>query len=977
MLTFKRFTLKKALVALLLVGLLAACDQSKPCIDGDDFGFPKVELDASGIEIEGYRENEVSKWKDTELVVDGTPLIFQVYGRWFPLLKGNTNVINSPCQYVDAGPHPAGIDVIGGGFKIDILSWPCFLTKGVGVYGLLMPTDVSTGSASPKKGNYDPIPNPNENISYRKSPPGGNTFHLGDPNTSGLWPPPATFDFESDPGGGVMPNKPFSVSGGGPTDPDLLHGLLNSVGDGQSANYERLYFKLLDSFYDDNSGSVLVKIRSGARSPYPGIFESMIIAVSDIFETSAETIYRRLTENTDFIGAVQAMLVLYIAIYALTYVMGMVSPETSQKIFLVKVIKFGIVVMIISPQSFEFFDDYLLKIFVRGMYQTVNIVSGAVAGPGVAVGERLSFFDDVLNKLFSPETHIKIVSLLWFPNPNNDWLALPNPKGIIFIPIIYVLLIFFVMTLFKTLMIYLMALISLGLLIAMAPIFIPFMLFERTKDLFEGWLKMMIGHWLQPVILFAMLTLFYVMLLELLYRTVGYRTCWNVWWSGELWPGSAPIDFVPGNLMAWMPNVRDRWQEILVPPFYFIDYNTFLTAHPEFHPGTESNPNLFLDLPDYMIGSHVRLVDYPSLNPDDPVDSDKIKDAVDGTVTGFYDVLIFGVVIFLMYKFADQVQTIGRDIAGITHGGPIEAGGGALWSTLVQKGQAGVGKAWNSFKGLGATKKGGGGAGGGGTRGGGRVMRGGIASQGVSSGAGPGGVGRTVTVAGAGGRGAAGAMGGRVGGGRVTVGTGGKKSAQQVVVGAAKAQHMTGGGQPLQGKAVRTVKPVQQHMTPEQAAQQSKLSTPTKKTTQVRGGVPEEGADRPLDDDDDDDLPMGQRQQGSVQRPGPEMQEEMEHELEHQAHETLEHEHERSSGLGEPDDDDDDSGPSRGPSDAVGQKKQDHGLVLNQARMEKDAAELRLKTMKEGDPGYNEARNDFENKKKAFDNLNQQGEPNE
>ena len=720
--------IKAFITAVLVICLLSACDDSKPCIDGDDFGMPKITLKGEGIDVEGIEQKEVSKWKDTELVVDGSPLIFQVYGRWFPLLKGNESVVTMPCRFEDAGTNPVNPDLIGGGFKIIDNSWPCFLTKGNGVYGLLMPTDVSTGAADVIHGNFDPIPNPNDNYLFRRNPPGGNTFHLGDPDLSGMFPPPATFDFESDPGGGVMPDKPISPSGGGPTDPDLLHGTLNYVGDGNSVPYERLYFKILDQYYTDNSGEVVVKIRSGARSPYPGIFEAMILAITNVFETTAETIYRRLTENTDYIGAVQAMLVLYIAIYGLMYVMGMVPPETSQKVFLVKIIKFGIIGMLISPYSFEFFDTYLIKIFVDGMHQTVNIVSAAVAGPASSTSERMTFFDDVLDKLFSQETQIKIWSLFWSPNPDNDWIALPNPKGLIFIPVIYILILFFVMTLFKTLLIYLMALITLALLIAMAPIFIPFLLFEKTKDLFEGWLKAMIGHWLQPVMLFGMLTLFYVILMELLYKTIGYRTCWNIWWTGELWPNSAPFDIIPGELRAWMPNVRDKREEILVPPFYYIDYSTFITDHPEFSPGSGDKINIFLDVPDYLLGSQERLVDYPALDPNNPVEEDKLEDALDGTVTSFYDILIFGIVIFLMYKFADKVQVIAREIAGITHGGPIELGGAGLWKAVVGVGKGVIGKGMSSLSSLASSSKKGPQGGAGGSGGDRRVRRGGALS---------------------------------------------------------------------------------------------------------------------------------------------------------------------------------------------------------------------------------------------------------
>jgi type IV secretion system protein VirB6 len=59
------------------------------------------------------------------------------------------------------------------------------------------------------------------------------------------------------------------------------------------------------------------------------------------------------------------------------------------------------------------------------------------------------------------------------------------------------------MVFFEAAVIYLSALIAIGLLITMAPIFICFMLFGFTKSLCDNWLKQLILYTLQPIILFT------------------------------------------------------------------------------------------------------------------------------------------------------------------------------------------------------------------------------------------------------------------------------------------------------------------------------------------------------------------------------------------------------------------------------------------------------------------------------------------
>lgn len=67
--------LYRIIIAVLCIAVLTGCEQSKPCIDADDFGFPKIALNAQGIDVEQSGADskgipiQVSKWKDSELVI--------------------------------------------------------------------------------------------------------------------------------------------------------------------------------------------------------------------------------------------------------------------------------------------------------------------------------------------------------------------------------------------------------------------------------------------------------------------------------------------------------------------------------------------------------------------------------------------------------------------------------------------------------------------------------------------------------------------------------------------------------------------------------------------------------------------------------------------------------------------------------------------------------------------------------------------
>jgi type IV secretory pathway VirB6-like protein len=67
----------------------------------------------------------------------------------------------------------------------------------------------------------------------------------------------------------------------------------------------------------------------------------------------------------------------------------------------------------------------------------------------------------------------------------------------------------FLFAVLRAVYIYLTALVVRGLLYALAPIFIALAMLKATKSLFDGWLQQLISYTLQPVLLFAFLSVFF------------------------------------------------------------------------------------------------------------------------------------------------------------------------------------------------------------------------------------------------------------------------------------------------------------------------------------------------------------------------------------------------------------------------------------------------------------------------------------
>ncbi|WP_196295989.1 type IV secretion system protein [Anaplasma phagocytophilum] len=66
---------------------------------------------------------------------------------------------------------------------------------------------------------------------------------------------------------------------------------------------------------------------------------------------------------------------------------------------------------------------------------------------------------------------------------------------------------------------------GLAFLLTLAPIFITFLLFQVTKGLFDGWLKMLVNFMLQPVILFAALAFLNQVIITSLHAVTDFAAC--------------------------------------------------------------------------------------------------------------------------------------------------------------------------------------------------------------------------------------------------------------------------------------------------------------------------------------------------------------------------------------------------------------------------------------------------------------------
>ena len=216
--------------------------------------------------------------------------------------------------------------------------------------------------------------------------------------------------------------------------------------------------------------------------------KQLLYGDSDNYKSSGGVVgmtVNSMTSSKKFFKIVQAILALYISIYGFMYMSGMVkSTQTELAVALVKI---GIIVVMLQPNSWNYLRYYLFDFYLKGGVELINLVSGQYDGNAA----DFHFIDKFLYRFAIPETWIQMMSLFV------AW-----PTGIMIFAMIIYALKQYLSAIFDAICMYIVSIVAVGLMLMVSPVFILFLLFKRTKAFFDAWLKSMAQATMQPVLVF-------------------------------------------------------------------------------------------------------------------------------------------------------------------------------------------------------------------------------------------------------------------------------------------------------------------------------------------------------------------------------------------------------------------------------------------------------------------------------------------
>lgn len=240
---------------------------------------------------------------------------------------------------------------------------------------------------------------------------------------------------------------------------------------------------------------------------------------------TVQFLFNKLVADSDLVQAIRALLVLYISWTGISFMIGI--AQMTQKEAVTRIIKIGIVVALISPGSWELFNTNFFKLFTDGSLELIAKITAPPDSSPAQIAELekdpvkiFEKFNGPFRMIFTKETWLKVVALIF-----------AGPLGIVLAAVVALAAIIYAICIVQAVLIYLISLVGIAVLLLLAPIFISFVLFQFTKQMFDAWWKMLMSLAFQP--LFVLVFIFVMnLLLEMSLRTaLGFTACKVCWLS--------------------------------------------------------------------------------------------------------------------------------------------------------------------------------------------------------------------------------------------------------------------------------------------------------------------------------------------------------------------------------------------------------------------------------------------------------------
>jgi len=257
--------------------------------------------------------------------------------------------------------------------------------------------------------------------------------------------------------------------------------------------------------FDLGVTALMDSVKTKVGNAYSNIFQNMICYKSpDSLQAS---------KCQDFFFYIKVVLVLYIVFLGFQFMTG--SNHLTAYELVIRLIKIIIVGSLISGETFDFFNLYIFPIVTNFSDDIISSIVGySFFSNSQTVSNPFFFARDVINNIFSWGFFVSAMAIIF-----SSW------AGIFFFAMTIASCVILLIALFRAMATYLIAYVFIAALLAMAPIFLTFILFEQTKHFFNNWLNALVKYMVEPVILLIGIIILTQLFTIYLDDVAGYSVC--------------------------------------------------------------------------------------------------------------------------------------------------------------------------------------------------------------------------------------------------------------------------------------------------------------------------------------------------------------------------------------------------------------------------------------------------------------------
>ena len=223
--------------------------------------------------------------------------------------------------------------------------------------------------------------------------------------------------------------------------------------------------------------------------------------ISAKLTNASATLNTSLIQNSGLSSAVHATITIYIMIYGIMFMSGMLPLKLYDLV--IRLIKISIIGIIFSTTANTFFSDTMVRFFDTGTGEIITYVSQNGPVPNNSgIDGVLTIVSATLSNVISEKMLVTILGLFSH-----------SVYGMVYAGILVMAVWSVIKSIITAMWVYLISSVMRMLLLGLAPIFIPTILFQRTRGIFDGWINQLISASLQPILLFIFF-LFFIKVLK-------------------------------------------------------------------------------------------------------------------------------------------------------------------------------------------------------------------------------------------------------------------------------------------------------------------------------------------------------------------------------------------------------------------------------------------------------------------------------